>query len=189
MATRAPDNDAFRRFLRRTWREDVGPLLRDRREAQRRKSARVTGKTAAAAGLFIDGVLGLKGKPFARFLTVVGSSLGAMLPDVWDWEWLRDSATPDEREVIAEHVARRAEALPEADALELFGLPPTATRDELKAAWRETARRWHPDKAPDDARRAEYHVRFLAYTAAYERLGRAYDEGRLPQKESTKQEA
>lgn len=180
MAQRRSDNAAFRRFLRRVWREDVTPLLRDRRAPQRKQAARTAGKFAAATGLFVDSVLGLKGKPFARFMTVMGSSLGALLPDVWDWEWLCASAAPAEREVVAEQVQRRAAELPETDALELFGLPATATREELKHAWRELLQRWHPDKARGEATRAEYQVRFLAYKTAYERLCRAYDEGRLP---------
>ncbi len=184
MAGRTVDNEAFRRFLRRVWREDVGPLLRDRRAAQRKKTARVGGKAAAAAGLFVDGVFGLKGKPFTRFMTVMGSSLGAMLPDVWDWQWLRDSAAPDEQQTVAEQVGKRARRLPEADALELFDLRPTATREQLKQAWRETLRHWHPDKAPDEQSRPEYHVRFLAYKAAYERLRAAYEEGKLPSREA-----
>lgn len=177
---RGVDNEAFRRFLRRVWREDVTPLLRDQRAAQRKKAARTAGKLAAATGLFVDSVLGLKGKPFARFMTVMGSSLGAMLPDVWDWEWLRTTAAPAQREVVAEQVRRRAAELPELSALELFALPRTAGRDELKHAWRAVLHRWHPDKARSSAARAEYHLRFLAYKTAYERLCRAYDEGRLP---------
>ena len=180
-ARRSDDNQALRRFLRRVWREDVAPLLRGKRAAQRRKAARVSGKVAAATGLFVDGVFGLKGKPFTRFMTVVGSSFGAMLPDVWDWDWLRQSAK-SERKVVVEQVRRRARKLPEADALELFGLPESATHDQLKEAWRTVSQRWHPDKAPEEEHRAEYHVRFLAYRAAYERLVQAYDAGRLPRK-------
>ncbi len=187
--TQPADNEAFRRFLRRVWRDDVAPLLRDARAAQRTRAARVTGKAAAATGLLVDGVLGLKGKPFTRFLTVMGTSLGAMLPDVWDWEWLRDAATPDERQAAAEQVERRAAGLPEADALALFELPATASREDLKHAWREVSLRWHPDKAPDAAARDEYHVRFVAYQAAYERLSRAYDEGRLPAPADPRQSA
>ncbi|HPM24833.1 MAG TPA: J domain-containing protein [Phycisphaerae bacterium] len=174
------DNEAFRRFLRHVWRDHVTPLLRDQRAEQRKKAARVGGKFAAATGLFVDGLLGLKGKPFGRFMTVMGSSLGALLPDVWDWEWLRESAAPAEREVVQEQVCRAAAELPEADALALFDLDASATREELKHVWRDVLQRWHPDKAPDEQSRAEHHVRFLAYKTAYERLCRAYDEGRLP---------
>lgn len=184
MARRALDNEAFRRFLRRVWREDVSPLLRGCRAAQREKSARVAGKAAAATGLFVDSVFHLKGKPFTRFMTVVGSRLGALLPDVWDWKWLRDSANAAQRKVVAEQVRRRAAELPEAGALALFGLSPSAPREQLKGAWRDVLQHWHPDKAPDDRQRAEYHVRFLAYKAAYERLCRAYDDGRLPRRDS-----
>lgn len=174
------ENVAFRRFLRRVWQQDIAPLLHDRRAAQRRKSARVAGKMAAATGLLVDGVLGLKGKPFTRFMTVMGASLGALLPDVWDWEWLRERADAADREVVAEQVRARAAELPEADALALFDLPATASRAELKHAWRQILQRWHPDKAPDDQYRMEYQVRFLAYKTAYERLCAAYDAGRLP---------
>lgn len=173
------DNQAFQAFLRRVWRQDVAPLLRDKRAAQRRKSARVAGKLGAAAGLAIDGLLGLKGRPFARFATVMGSSLGALLPDVWDWEWLR-AADSQERQVLERQVAQRAAELPEADALAIFELPSTATRAELKAAWHAAAGRWHPDKARDEAARSEHHVRFVTYQGAYERLVQAYDAGRLP---------
>ena len=113
-------------------------------------------------------------------MTVVGSSLGALLPDVWDWEWFNESADDDDREVVAEQVQRRAEELPEADALELFGLEETAPREALKQAWRAVSLRWHPDKAPDERLRREYHVRFVAYAAAYRRLCAAYEDGRLP---------
>jgi len=172
---------ALGRFLRRVWQADVEPLLRGKRAAQRRKSARVGGKVAATGGLVIDTLFRLRGKPFTRAMTVMGSSLGAMLPDVWDWKWLRTSATRADRQVITDQVKRRAAQLPEADALALFGLPPTASREQLKETWRTLSHRWHPDKAPDEQQRPEYHVRFVTYQAAYERLRVAYDEGRLPQ--------
>ncbi|MCK4342244.1 MAG: J domain-containing protein [Phycisphaerae bacterium] len=180
MALRPNDNEAFRRFLRRVWREDVARLLQDRRASQRKKTARLTGKAAAATGLLVDGLFGLKGKPFTRFMTVMGTSVGAMLPDVWDWKWLRESANPRQKQVVTEQVRRRAAELPEAEALELFGLDDRATREQLKQTWRDLLHRWHPDKATDEAGRAEYNLRFLAYKTAYERLCRVYDEGRLP---------
>ncbi len=171
---------ALRAFLRRVWKHDVAPLLRDKRAEQRRRSARTGGKLAASAGLLVDSVFRLRGRPFTRFMTVMGASLGAMLPDVWDWKWLRESASDAERDAVADQVRRRVEQLPEADALALFDLPPTATREQLQGAWRTVARRWHPDKAPDDAARREYHLRFVTFGTAYERLEQAYDAGRLP---------
>jgi hypothetical protein len=171
---------ALARFLRQIWQTDVEPLLRGKRAAQRRKSARVGGKVAATGGLVLDTLFRLRGKPFTRAMTVMGSSIGAMLPDVWDWKWLRRSATREDRQVVSDQVRRRAAQLPEADALALFDLAPTASRAELKESWRALSQRWHPDKAPDDEQRPEYHVRFITYQAAYERLCAAYDEGRLP---------
>lgn len=175
-----PSDEALRRFLRRVWRTDVEPLLRGKYAAQRRKSARVGGKVAATGGLLLDSLLRLRGKPFTRAMSVMGSSLGALLPDVWDWKWLRTSADEQDRKVVADQVERRAAQLPEADALALFDLPPTASREQLKQVWRTVSQRWHPDKVPDPQQRTEYHLRFVAYQAAHERLCRAYDEGRLP---------
>ncbi len=168
--TSTGDNEAFRRFVRGVWEHDVTPLLRGQRADQRARTARATGKAAAATGLFVDSLLGLKGRPFARFMTVMGASLGAILPDVWDWNWLRERANERQREVVAEQMRRRAAELTEADALALFGLSTTATRAELREVWHEFSRRWHPDKAPDDQTRPEYHVRFVTYSAAYQRL-------------------
>ena len=179
--TKSPNDAALAAFLRRVWKQDVEPLLNDRRAAQRRKTARTGGKIAATGGLLLDSLLGLRGRPFTRAMTVMGSSLGAMLPDVWDWRWLRSTATQKQRRVVAEQVKRRAAELPEADALRLFGLTPQAAHEDLKQAWRTVSRRWHPDKAPDESARAEYHVRFVTYQTAYERLCSAYEEGRLPQ--------
>jgi hypothetical protein len=179
-----PSDEALSRFLHRVWRSDVQPLLRGKHADQRRKSARVGGKIAAAGGLVVDSLFHLRGKPFTRAMTVMGSSLGAMLPDVWDWKWLRNSADEQARKFVTEQVKRRAAELPEADALELFSLLPTASREQLKQSWRIASQRWHPDKAPDAEQRNEYHLRFIAYQAAYERLCRAYDEGRLPRQKS-----
>ena len=181
MASSSKQSDEMlARFLRRVWRADVEPLLRGKYATQRRTSARVSGKVAAAGGLVLDSLFRLRGRPFTRALTVMGSSLGAMLPDVWDWKWLQASADDEDRKVAAEQVERRAAELPEAEALALFGLAPTAAHEQLKHAWRIVSQRWHPDKAPDTDRRVEYHVRFVAYQTAYEQLCRAYDEGRLP---------
>src|SRR5262245_59841303 len=115
----APRGDlAFQRFLQRVWRDDVGPLLRGRQADQRRKAARIGGTVAGTGGALLDRMLGLRGRPFSRAMTVLGSTLGAILPDAWDWNWLRKAA-PHEREAVAEEVQRRAANLPDADALEL----------------------------------------------------------------------
>lgn len=178
MRRHAPD--PLRSFLRRVWRQDITPLLRGKHASHRRKAARTTGTIAAAAGLLVDSLFHLRGRPFTRFMTVLGASVGAMLPDVWSWEWLRRRADPSERELIAEQVRNRAAELSEADALALFGLSPQSTREELQRAWRHVIQQWHPDKARDAGQRAEFHIRFVAFQSAYERLCRAYDSGRLP---------
>src|SRR2546428_823029 len=82
-------------------------------------------------------------RPLTRLMTVIGASAGAMLPDVWDWKWFRD-APPAARRVAKQQIRRRAAELPEAEALELFGLSPAASADELKTAWRQIAKRYHP---------------------------------------------
>jgi len=171
---------ALRRFLQRVWREDVAPLLRDRHARQRAKTAKLGGKAAAAGGLLVDSLLRLKGRPFTRAMTVLGASFGAMLPDVWTWRWLRRRADERQRRVVRERVQQRAATLDEVEALALFGLTPAASFEDLKRAWRITARRWHPDAAADAAARAEHQVRFIAYQSAYERLEAAYAAGRLP---------
>lgn len=171
--------EALSRFIRRVWREDVAPLLRDEYARQRRAAARLAAKGAAAAGAVLDGMLRRRGAPLSRFLTVLGASLGALLPDVWRWSWLRSAPTAARRRVD-ECVQRRAGELSDREALELFDLPTSATREQLRRSWRAAAQRWHPDRAPDDRRRTEYQLRFVAYRAAYDRLVRSYDAGRLP---------
>ncbi|QOJ13940.1 MAG: DnaJ domain-containing protein [Planctomycetia bacterium] len=176
---RAREEAAFRRFVQRVWQHDVAPLLRDRQAAQRRGGARIGGSVGAGAGLLLDRLFGLRGRPFARFGTVVGATLGAVLPDAWDWQWFR-SAGQDEQRAVSDAVQRRAADLPEVEALELLGLTASATRDDLRIAWRRAAAEWHPDGAANDADRTERHLRFVALQAAHERLRAAYDAGRLP---------
>ncbi len=176
-----PDSDReFQRFLAHVWKHDVAPLLKDARRRQRQRTASTTGKAGAAGGLLLDGVLGLKGRPFTRFLTVVGATLGAILPDVLDWKVVA-LLTDDEQRRIESATAQRAAALQFDAALALFGLTQDATSDDLKRAWREASLRWHPDRAGDDqAQRAEHHMRFVACSAAYDRLTQAYARGELP---------
>lgn len=169
----------MRRFLRRVWRHDVAPLLGDKRRESRVKAARMGVKIAAAAGLLADGLFRLKGKPFTRAMTVMGASVGAMLPDVWDWKWFR-SADEGQQKVVSEQVERRAAELSLEAALELFGLTRGASREDLKQTWRSVSQRCHPDKASSDTERAEFHLRFVTYNAAHERLCQAFDAGELP---------
>lgn len=171
---------AFQEFMERVWRLDVAPLLRGRYARQRSIAARAGGQVAAAGGRLIDRLLRLRGQPFTRAGAVLGSSLGALLPDVWDWQWLRNRSSPRQREQVARGVRAQAENLDDHEALALFGLDARSSRDELHEAWRAICKQWHPDLARTSAERRERHVRFIAYQAAYERLEQAYEAGRLP---------
>jgi curved DNA-binding protein CbpA len=55
------------------------------------------------------------------------------------------------------------------EAREILGLGLTATRQEIKAAYRRAARRWHPDRAPAGEERA-FRARMQEVNAAYQRL-------------------
>jgi hypothetical protein len=177
--TASAQERAFRVFLRRVWKRDVAPLLRERQPERRRRTARAGGKLAGATGLAVDSLFHLKGRPFTRFMLTMGASVGAMLPDIWDWQWFRAAGAAAQK-LTEQRVRRAAGELPEAEALELFGLAPSADRAELKRVWRAASKRWHPDKAPDAASRDEHRLRFVAYQAAYQRLSEAYEAGRLP---------
>ncbi|MCG3125853.1 MAG: hypothetical protein CHACPFDD_00680 [Phycisphaerae bacterium] len=172
-------SEALHAFFERVWREDIAPLLDDHRRAQREKAARTAGRLAAGAGRLADGLLGLRGKPFTRFMTIMGSTLGAVLPDVWDWRWFR-RADASQRRAVEEHVRGRVDQGELDEALALLGLDRRANADALRSAWRGLSQRWHPDKAPDDASRDEYRLRFVALQAAHDRVGAALERGELP---------
>lgn len=166
------------RFIRRVWRTDVAPLLRGDRRASRIRAARSAGAAGAVAGLLADGLLGFRGRPFTRALTVLGSSIGAMIPDIWDWNWF-EHATPRQRGTVRRSLESSAAEIPVQEALAFYGLDAASTFNDLKTAWRRACRRWHPDLAPHD-RRAEFQLRFLAYRRVYERLAELHRDGRLP---------
>lgn len=58
---------------------------------------------------------------------------------------------------------------PEADPYEVLGVPRTATADDIKAAYRKQALKWHPDRHPEDQRK-EAERKFAAAASAYEIL-------------------
>lgn len=176
----ACQDEAFQRFLRRVWQNDVAPLLRGRYARQRRTAAGVGGKLAAAGGGLLDRAMRLRGRPFTRAATVLGASLGAMVPDLWDWRWLRRGASADDRKILNEQLARRAAEIELQEALLLLGLEGDATREQARTAWRTASRRWHPDKAAGASQRREHHVRFTILNAAHERIERAFERGELP---------
>ena len=161
---------ALREFLQRVWRQDVEPWLRDAQRAEQERSARRAGQAAATAGLALDALLRLRGRPFTRMLTVLGTSLGAIAPRTWSWRWLRQVARGPVRERVVAGVQRGAGGLSAEEARRVLGVADDADAEHVRQAWRRLSARWHPDRARDDATRAEHHVRFVAYHAAYDRL-------------------
>jgi hypothetical protein len=60
------------------------------------------------------------------------------------------------------------------DPLDVLGVPPGAAPEEVTAAYREQAKRWHPDRADGDAARtAEAEDRMREINAAYDALREA----------------
>ena len=55
------------------------------------------------------------------------------------------------------------------EARELLGLAPRASRQEIRAAYRRAARRWHPDRAPAD-QEAVYRDHMQQVNIAYQCL-------------------
>src|SRR6476659_6007076 len=67
----------------------------------------------------------------------------------------------------------------EADYYAELGVSPSATRDEITAAFRARARVLHPDAAPDDpAAEAQFHRAATAYRILNGPQREAYDEAR-----------
>ncbi len=52
---------------------------------------------------------------------------------------------------------------------QILGVPPTATAEEVKAAYRKLASKWHPDKAPAE-KKLEHEAEFKKIKAAYEAI-------------------
>lgn len=163
-------DEAFRNFLNRVWRSDIYPLIADERAETQRKAAVRGAQAAGVAGRAIDKLLGLRGRPFSRALTVLGGTIGALTPDVWSWTWFRAVSRGKDREYVTDQLERRARDLSMDDAFAMLGLPRNASRDDVTRAWRTLAKEWHPDHAPDADARSEYAARFKAYNAVYESI-------------------
>lgn len=173
-----PADEAFRRLMERVWQRDVAPLLRGKYAQHRATGAKIGGKAAAGMGLALDRLFGLKGRPFQRSLGVLGSTLGAVVPDAWDSSWQQRADAADRR-TVEDQVQHEAAMLELREAAALLGLTNLNDREALRAAWHVQAKRWHPDIAPAEQREA-HRIRFVACQAAYERLNAAFERGELP---------
>ena len=69
------------------------------------------------------------------------------------------------------------------EACELLSLGPKATKKEVRAAYRRAARRWHPDRAPEDEEET-YRGRMQQINAAYQRLSQFIEDYRYDLVES-----
>jgi hypothetical protein len=72
--------------------------------------------------------------------------------------------------------------LPPGDLYAELGVSPTATRDEISAAFRDRARALHPDANPDPVATAQFQRLSIAYRVLVDPDARArYDAGRSPE--------
>lgn len=164
-------------FYKRLWKQRILPqLAQDQEHKQARRTRRVA-RWASASGRMLDSFMGLRGHPFTRALTSLGVDLS--FPQNWEWDWLgrQNESVKSAIQQEAERAARRLEF---AEALSLFGLNLDSPEHELKAAWREAAHRWHPDRARSEVDRQQSHCHFITLQAAYEQLQQAYADGKLP---------
>jgi len=92
------------------------------------------------------------GAPAQAWVAELGGALGrdaAAIGALWDE---LDAATDDRTR---------------AEAHDLLGVPPGASVEEIRAAWRALVQRWHPDRAQGDAAVAEATRRVAAINAAW----------------------
>ena len=67
------------------------------------------------------------------------------------------------------------------DYYEVLGVPPEASREDIQRAYRELARRYHPDVSADPAAEQRFKLIAAAYQVLSDPTSRArYDRGRLP---------
>ena len=75
------------------------------------------------------------------------------------------------------------------DAFELLEVPPTASKEEIRAAYRKLARRWHPDRFMDGPERDWANDKMAQINAAYrECLDRAFGAQRRVDEETARLE-
>ena len=74
------------------------------------------------------------------------------------------------------------------EARKLLGLGQHASRHEIRSAYRQEARRWHPDRAVNRNEEAEYRQRMQQVNLAYQRILQFIEEYRFELVENSSQE-
>ncbi|MCL4504011.1 MAG: J domain-containing protein, partial [Deltaproteobacteria bacterium] len=74
------------------------------------------------------------------------------------------------------------------EARKLLGLGQLASRQEIRSAYRQEARRWHPDLAVNDIQEAEYRQRMQQVNLAYQRILQFIEGHRFELVENSSQE-
>lgn len=97
----------------------------------------------------------------------------------WQQQWQRQQQQQQQAPPGGGRYASRNELDPAGLYAEL-GVPPTATKEEIQAAFRGLALRFHPDRGGSDAEKQQLTARFQRLSAAYhvlrdEKRRRRYD--------------
>ena len=74
------------------------------------------------------------------------------------------------------------------EARKLLGLGPQASRQEIRSAYRQEARRWHPDRTLNPNEETEYRQRMQQVNLAYQRILQFIEKYRFELVETSSQE-
>lgn len=166
--------------LRQSWLEDLLPLLQDRSMATRVGRAGLFAAVGAVVGLVADMACQAYFKKKLGFGAILGGAAGAAAgsfsPEIMDWAAAYERLDPEQRDSVDDRIRDRITHQELIEQLSYFDLPPTATADALRKAWKRKAAELHPDRN----KASDAHVRFVALNAAHERLRDAFTRGDLP---------